>query len=51
MVIAVVLAPYSLRRPDGSTATAGQRVVLSGPRAERLAGQGVIRVLEPIGDR
>jgi len=49
MVICVVLAPYTVRRADGSTAAAGGRVVLTDTEAQRLAGQQVVRVLEPIG--
>lgn len=49
MVIAVVLEPWTLRRPDDSIATPGERVVLPERRAQRLAEQGVVRIVEPIG--
>ncbi len=49
MVLCEVLAPYTMRRTDGSIASAGDRVVLGDARAQRLAGQGVVAIVEPVG--
>jgi hypothetical protein len=49
LVIARVIAPWSVRRDDGSLAVASERLLLPASRAQRLAEQGVIAIVEAVG--